>query len=327
MTFSQIQGNARVKAALLSMVREQKVPHALMFHDEDGGQAFSLCVAFLQYLYCANRSAADSCASCPSCNRISKLIHPDVHIIFPTASSTLSEQYMASFRELFASNPFFTSAQLSSQLKLESKKQMIAVDEAKRLLSVLSLGALEGGYRSVIVYLPEMMNAEAANRLLKIIEEPPAKTLFLFIVHKREKVLTTISSRCQHIELEKMRQDDYGFESFPSPELYDNLIDALCSRDHLAALDVAESLSALPSRDLARAFVRYAAFRLRSLFLAGQGLSEGSDAQDVRRAAALPKSFPRKALSCLDMTLSRMELNVNLKIMFTDLVNKLYSLI
>ena len=118
MTFSQIQGNARVKAALLSMVREQKVPHALMFHDEDGGQAFSLCVAFLQYLYCANRSAADSCAVCPSCNRISKLIHPDVHIIFPTASSTVSEQYMTSFRELFASNPLFTSAQLSSQLKL-----------------------------------------------------------------------------------------------------------------------------------------------------------------------------------------------------------------
>ena len=327
MTFSQIQGNARVKAALLSMVREQKVPHALMFHDEDGGQAFSLCVAFLQYLYCANRSAADSCAVCPSCNRISKLIHPDVHIIFPTASSTVSEQYMTSFRELFASNPLFTSAQLSSQLKLEAKKQMIAVDEAKRLLSVLSLGALEGGYRSVIVYLPEMMNAEAANRLLKIIEEPPAKTLFLFIVHKREKVLATISSRCQHIELEKMRPDDFGLESFPSPELYDNLIDALCSRDHLAALDVADSLSSLPSRDQAKAFVRFAAFRLRALFLADQGLAESSDTEDARRTAALPKSFPRKALACLDMTYSRMELNVNLKIMFTDLVNKLYSLI
>lgn len=319
MSYRQIQGNERICEALAGMVDSGKVPHAMLFHDEDGGQAFAICQAFLQYLYCKSRTGKDSCGNCPQCNKTGKMIHPDVHYVFPTASNMLSMQFASEFRNLAMRNPRFTEDELASALGIEGKKQMIAVGESKQLLDELSVSALEGGYRSVVIFLPELMNAEAANRLLKIIEEPPQLTVFLLISHHPEKVLRTISSRCQHIAVGRSG-GDAAAASFSDPGLYEDLMDALCASDWLAALDAADALAALPSRDAARSFCRYAAWSLREIFLAQQGLSRTGSA----RAASLPANFPRKALGALDDAARKIELNINLKILFTDLANKLY---
>lgn len=322
MTFSQIQGNAEVVRALAGMVDAGRVPNALLFQDEDGGQAMEICLAFVQYLYCRSRATGDSCGICPQCNKTGKLIHPDVHFIFPTASSMLSVQFSRQFRELVLKNPRFTEDELAVALGIEGKKQMIGVDESKHLLDELSVSPLEGGFRTVVVFLPEFMNAEAANRLLKSIEEPDSRTVFVMITHHPEKVLQTISSRCQRI---MVAGSGCGASvSFQSPELYTDLIDALCKRDFLSALDVSDALAALPSRDMAKSFCKYAAFSLREIFLIQQGLPATSASEISRRAASsLPKSFPRKTLSVLDDAARKIDLNINLKILFTDMVDKL----
>lgn len=234
----------------------------------------------------------------------------------------LSAQFSKQFRELALSNPRFTEDELSAALGIEGKKQMIGVDEAKHLLDELSVSSLEGGFRTVVVFLPEYMNAEAANRLLKSVEEPDSKTVFVMITHHPEKVLQTISSRCQRI---MVAGSGCGAPvSFQSPELYSMLLDALCSRDFFAALDVADSLAGLPSRDIAKSFCKFAAFSIREIFLVQQGLPSDSASEIARRSASsLPKSFPRNALSVFDDAARKIDLNINLKILFTDMVDKL----
>ena len=327
MTFAQVPGNQEVKQALIGMVDVGRVPHAILFHEEDGGGAFPLALAFLQYLYCRHRSGGDSCGQCPSCGKIAKLIHPDVHFVFPTAAGVLSEQYMEPLRRLVAEHPAFTEAELLEALGLEGKIPMIAVAESRRLLEKLSLSALEGGYRAVVIYLPERMNAEAANRLLKMIEEPPQQTQFLLISHQVEKVLTTISSRCQRI---RIRPSGAAAETaFADAGLLDELMTALLGKDLLGALEVSERIAALPSRESAKAFCIFAADRLRQMFLCQQGVQGLGDCPpEVRRwAGRCRKTFPRQALEVLDRAMTLIGRNVNLKILFADMADRLYLLI
>ncbi|MBQ9451614.1 MAG: hypothetical protein IJU34_09930 [Bacteroidales bacterium] len=327
MTFAQVPGNQEVKQALIGMVDVGRVPHAILFHEDDGGGAFPLALAFLQYLYCRHRSGGDSCGQCPSCGKIAKLIHPDVHFVFPTAAGVLSEQYMEPLRRLVAEHPAFTEAELLEALGLEGKIPMIAVAESRRLLEKLSLSALEGGYRAVVIYLPERMNAEAANRLLKMIEEPPQQTQFLLISHQVEKVLTTISSRCQRI---RIRPSGAAAETaFADAGLLDELMTALLGKDLLGALEVSERIAALPSRESAKAFCIFAADRLRQMFLCQQGVQGLGDCPpEVRRwAGRCRKTFPRQALEVLDRAMTLIGRNVNLKILFADMADRLYLLI
>ncbi|MBP5336619.1 MAG: hypothetical protein J6Y63_03815 [Bacteroidales bacterium] len=324
MTFAQLQGNEDVKQALIGMVDADRVPHAILFHEDDGGGAFPLALAFLQYLFCKDRHDGDSCGSCPSCGKIAKLIHPDVHFLFPTAAGVLSEQYMEPFRKLVAERPAFREAELADALGIEGKNSVIAVAESRRLLDKLSLSALEGGYRAVVIYLPERMNAEAANRLLKMIEEPPALTQFLLIAHQPERVLTTISSRCQRIRVRPV-----SFVSgpvFADADLLDELMAALLGKDLLGALEVSERIAALPSREQAKTFCTFAADRFRQVFLAQQGIEGAGEISPQARdwAARCRKTFPRQALEVLNRTQTLIGRNVNLKILFTDMADRLY---
>lgn len=327
MTFSQVQGNEETKTALAGMADSGRVPHAILFHEDDGGGAFPLCLAFLQYLYCRSHSGEDSCGECPSCGKIAKLIHPDVHFIFPTASKALSDQYIEQFRRLVVSNPLFKESDFNAALGIDGKISMIAVSEAKHLLDELSLSALEGGYRSVVIYLPEMLNEDAANKLLKIIEEPPQKTQFLLIAHRPEKVLATIASRCLRIRVRPSVTAEPA--TFQDPKLWTDLMDALISRDFLSAIEAGERISALPSRESAKAFCKFASEDLRRIFLVKQGLADKSQtsAEVVRWSAACRNTFPRKALEALDRARLLIGRNVNLKILFTDMVDRLYILI
>ena len=151
MRFAELKGNDGLRRVLPEMVDSGRIPHAMLFSEDDGGGAFALCLAFLQYLYCQDRRNGDSCGECPSCNKISKLIHSDLHILFPTSATKPSWTLAAEFRELAAANPYFREAELNAALKLDGKNTSITVADSRHLLDALSLTALEGGYRSVII--------------------------------------------------------------------------------------------------------------------------------------------------------------------------------
>lgn len=315
MTFSDIRGNADVCQALCTMVESGKIPHAIMLHEEDGGGAFPIALAFLDRVYDGNP-------------RISKLIHPDLHFVFPTAAGAISLQYVEKFRPLVLENPEFTEAQLNEALGIEGKNSLIAVSEAKHLLDALSLSALEGGYRSVIVYLPEKMNQEAANRLLKMVEEPPEMTLFLLITHAPEKVLQTIASRCQRIRVVPQSTQSAPQLGEAEANLFTDLMNALAARDLLEAIEVGEGIAALGSRENVKAFCKFATGQLRQIFLLQQGMSSLADAsEDVQRwAGKCRKSFPRQAMEAFSRALQLVDRNVNAKIIFTELPGSLYTI-
>lgn len=326
MTFSQVKGYEHICAALKGMVDSSRIPHAIMLHQEDGGAAMEVALAFLQYLYCKNRGE-DSCGTCPSCNKIAKLIHPDVHFVFPVNTANCLE-YIKEWRELVLSNPRFTENELSEALQIEGKSALIKVEQAKNLIEVLSLSALEKGYRSVLIYLPEKLNISAANSLLKLIEEPPALTQFILITHNPEQVLPTIASRCQTIRL--VPQGGRNTTNIELDNLFRALMQALLAKDLYACLEVADELANLSSKEKAKNFCKLGAESLRNIFLLQQGVAtlvnvEENKLQEYQSWAKLSKkTFPRKALDAFSLCQQRIGRNVNVRILFTELVNTLY---
>ena len=322
-----VYGNTEVVAALHQMVASGHVPHALLLHEDDGGGAFPLCINFLEELYGGSP-------------RVQKLIHPDIHFVFPVAGSDkpVSMQFLGKFRELALENPYFFENELYTAIGIEGKQGNISVNEARSILDRLSLSAVEGGYRTVLVYLPEKMNAQAANALLKMVEEPPAKTLFVLITHAPEKVLITISSRCLHMRVQPLspeaEREVHARENASNQaltDLFHDLLEAIVSRDRLKALETGEAVAELKVREQQKTFCRLASEDLRRLFFlqkmpALARVPEGEEDFYKRMAGALKPTFPRRGMAALDRALLLIERNVNQKILFTDLVNQLYSL-
>ena len=344
MRFEDIIGNGDTLAALRGMVDADHVPHAIMFHENDGGGAFPLAMAFLQYLYCHNRVGGDSCASCPSCNKITKLIHPDVHFVFPVSTgskvskSPSSLSYLQWFRDLACSNPYFTESGLNEALGIEGKSSLIPVEEAKTILETLSVSALEGGYKSVVVYLPEKMHENTANRLLKSIEEPPELTQFIFITHAPERVLRTISSRCMNVRVLPPHSEGFADEAPPfgeSPEsvVLEAFLEALASKNAGSALAAMDGLEKLPSRENLKNFCVITSDALRKIFLIQQGMESfsgilASEEDLLRRLARVSrKNFVRLSLPLLDKAGYYVARNVSPKILFTDLACKMFQLL
>ena len=151
----KVYGNTELMTALSQMVESGHIPHAMLLHQDDGGGAFPLVIHFLEQLYGGNP-------------RVDKLIHPDIHFVFPVAGADkpVSLQYLAPFRELVLQTPYFYENELYSAIGIEGKQAGISVNEARSILDRLSLSAVEGGYRAVVLYLPEKMNVQAANASL-----------------------------------------------------------------------------------------------------------------------------------------------------------------
>lgn len=300
---------------LCGMVDSGRVPHALLLHEDDGGGGVPLAMRFLEHLYGGNP-------------RVAKLIHPDIHFIFPLvqAGDSVAEQYAKEWRALIQENPSFSEGDLYDALGFEGKNTVISVKEANALLQVLSRYSLEGGYTSVVIYLPEKMNSVATNKLLKILEEPPQQTIFVMVTHAPERLLPTILSRCQLFRVEAVEEAASVALRYDDGGLLSALMSAVIARDLDAALEVGEQLAGLPSRDSMRAFCRYAAEKMRRVFLVQQGLTvlAGDDPEAAGWASACKKTFPRKALEALDKASGLIGRNVNQKILFTDLVDRFY---
>ena len=318
-----------VAAVLRQMAGSGRIPHAMLLHENDGGGAFPVLLDFLDEVY----------GHSP---RVRKLIHPDIHFVFPVAGpdKPVSDRFIGAWRELLLENPCFYENELYAAIGIDSKQSLISVYEARNILEKLSLSAVEGGYRTVVVYLPEKMNPQAANALLKMVEEPPENTLFLLVTHQPERVLTTIFSRCLFLRIPPFSQEEdravhakEGAETNELSDLFHDLLDALVRKDLLGALEAGDAVAELGSREKQKRFCRVASDMLRNIFLLQQGLPDLADILGDERpfyeemAAKLRKNFARQALASLDRVLLLLERNVNQKILFTDLVNRLYTIL
>ena len=324
----KVYGNEEVVSALHRMVESGHIPHAMLLHQEDGGGAFPIVLNFLEELYGGSP-------------RVKKLIHPDIHFVFPVAGSDkpVSLQYIAPFRELLLENPYFYENELYSAIGIEGKQSNISVNEARSVLERLSLSAVEGGYRTVVIYLPEKMNVQAANALLKMVEEPPQKTLFLLITQAPEKVLVTISSRCLHMRVQPLspeaEADVHAREAAGNTvlsDLFHDLLDAVIGRDLLKALETGDAVADLKVREQQKNFCYLATEDLRRIFLLQKEITplvrlpQGTEDYYSGVARRLRPTFARRAMAALDRALLLTERNVNQKILFTNLVNQLYTI-
>ena len=193
------------------MLHDGRVPHALMFNGPEGSGNLPAAFAFIQFLFCQNKLQNDSCGVCSSCLKVSKLIHPDLHLVFPiplSKSVRTSNDLLPEFREIFIETPYLTIHDWFDSLSSENKQPTIPTDEASDILKKLSYTSYEGGYKIMVIWQPEKMNASAANKLLKILEEPPEQTLFLLVCNHPEQLLATIISRVQQIQFYKLETED-----------------------------------------------------------------------------------------------------------------------
>ncbi|RLD40284.1 MAG: DNA polymerase III subunit delta [Bacteroidetes bacterium] len=223
MLFKEIVGHKELKNRLIRTVLNEKVSHAQLFLGAEGSEKLSLAIAYAQFISCSNKQIytensdllADSCGKCPSCVKYQKLAHPDLHFVFPVAttksitSKPLSANFIKEWREeLIESNYYTTLNEWYKKIGIENKQGRISVDEANQVIKTLGLRAYEGGYKVMIIWMVEKLYHSAAPKLLKILEEPPPKTLFILIAEDTNSILKTILSRTQLVKLAPLRDDD-----------------------------------------------------------------------------------------------------------------------
>jgi len=222
MRFRDIIGQEELKRHLAHGIDTGRVSHAQLFTGTAGRGTLALAAAYVQYLNCTNRHDGDSCGECPNCRQTAALAHPDLHWIFPvnkqgkkSGETVLSDDFLPSFRRLFAEcGGYVTPQAWFDDLDLgKTLKGIITAKEADRIIEKLSLKSFEAEYKSVIVWLPETMNEEAANKLLKILEEPWDKTLFLLVSEQPDRLLKTILSRTQEVTVPRLKPETLAAEA------------------------------------------------------------------------------------------------------------------
>ncbi len=207
MQFSSVVGHNDTIRQLIKLGKDGRVPHAILFGEEPGYGALPVSIAFAQYLSCPNRTETDSCGSCPSCNKFEKLIHPDLHFVFPVSTTKrittkpVSDNFIDSWRKVVRANPYMGEQELNDEMGSENKLGNIGVAEASLIFRKLSMTAFEGGNKYMIIWLAERMNQDASNKLLKLLEEPPKDTYLFLISQSVERILPTILSRCSIVKL------------------------------------------------------------------------------------------------------------------------------
>ncbi|MBO4690898.1 MAG: DNA polymerase III subunit delta' [Paludibacteraceae bacterium] len=207
MLFSEIIGQEAVKQQLRQAAREGRIPHAQLFAGQGGVGKLRLALAYAQYLNCPHRTDDDSCGQCPTCLQYKKLQHPDLHFAFPivkTDAGDTCDAYMEQWRDIVLSKGYFDLDDWYKALGVETKQGIIYEKESGEILRKLSLKSFGEGYKVMIVWQPEKMNTICANKLLKLLEEPPEKTVFLFVSEHPEQLLSTIQSRVQLIRVPRL---------------------------------------------------------------------------------------------------------------------------
>lgn len=214
MKFSEIIGQEEVKQRLLQTITDNRISHAQLFFGKEGTGSLPLALAYAQYIFCTQKTETDSCGSCPSCIKMQKLIHPDLHLFFPVTTTEkiktkpISSFFIAEWRKSFLKNPYLSLAQWLENIGSENKQGNISVEESAEIIKALNLKPYEAEYRILVIWMAERMNIAAANKLLKVLEEPPEKTVFLLVVEDYDKLLPTIVSRTQLVKITSLKEKE-----------------------------------------------------------------------------------------------------------------------
>ena len=211
MFFKDVIGQEEAKQRLIREAKEGKIAHSRLFCGPEGIGKLPLAIAFARYLSCNNPGENDACGVCPSCVKFNKLAHPDLHFVFPVikkkAKDTVSDDFISEWRELLSHTPYFNLNIWLEEMGAENQQAQIYVKESDEIIRKLSLKSSQGGYKIMIIWLPEKMNVECSNKLLKLLEEPPSQTIFLLISEEPDMLLTTIQSRTQRFTLYGIKEE------------------------------------------------------------------------------------------------------------------------
>lgn len=211
MRFCDIIGQETEKRQLRQAVLEGRIPHAQLFAGPAGVGKLALALAYAQYVSCPNRDEHDSCGTCPTCLQFNKLQHPDLHFVFPIIKGDdgdVCDAFADKWRGLLTEQRYFDIDDWYRVLGTETKQGMIYEKESGEIMRKLSLKSFSGGYKIMIIWQPEKMNATCANKILKLLEEPPTKTLFLLVSEHPEQLLSTILSRVQEVRVPRLSEAD-----------------------------------------------------------------------------------------------------------------------
>jgi DNA polymerase-3 subunit delta' len=359
--FQQIIGQTTLKLELIREIESGKIAHAQLLQGPAGHGGLPLALAFSQYLFCTNRQASDSCGQCASCQKVQQLQHPDLHFVYPVVQSIgkTSDLFLADWRAQLQQNPYFDLFQWTERIDNKLRKPIIGTEESKEIIRKLNFKGYEGGYKVMVIWQPEEMNADCANKLLKILEEPPAQTLFLLISEDASKLMITIQSRTQLIRVPKISSEDlstylqqtknqtrtnadavaaFADGSFLAALAYletsDNqdqqrnqfiqLMRVCYKKEVLAMMDWADELATI-GKERQKLFIQYTLHMLRQSILTnymGDTLTKVSSEE----AAFLEKFAPfisgnniREFMTTLDAAYYQIDRNANARILFTQL--------
>ncbi len=209
MLFCDVIGHEAIKRRLVSNACNNRISHAQLFLGHQASGTLPLALAYARYIQCRNRGSEDACGKCPSCLKLNKYEHPDIHFIFPTATNkeykdrekVSSKLFLAHWRKLLIEKPYFDYFDWLEAIEIENKQANINAEDCNDIIRTLGMKSYESPYKILIIYMVEKLNYAAAPKLLKIVEEPPGNTLFLMVSENKERIINTILSRTQILKV------------------------------------------------------------------------------------------------------------------------------
>ncbi|MCR5189804.1 MAG: hypothetical protein K6C07_00110 [Bacteroidales bacterium] len=211
MRFADVLVPDAVKKQLIQTVRSRRISHAQLFYGMEGTHVLALALAYAQYINCPNRTEEDSCGVCPSCLQFGQLAHPDLHFFFPhpVGKDISSYNFYNEWREIFTETKgLFSLNDWYRRIGMENKQGIINKDDIDLLMQQTALKSYESEYKVFIIWMVEKINSQIAPKLLKTLEEPDGKTLFLLITANYDQVLNTIVSRSQLLKINRFSTDE-----------------------------------------------------------------------------------------------------------------------
>jgi DNA polymerase-3 subunit delta' len=371
MQFSEVLGQTKISSLLREGARSKRIAHAQLFDGKEGSGALALARAYAQYLHCKNPSDSDSCGSCDSCKAHDKLQHPDLHWTFPFfkkegSGHSISAPFQILWRESMLETGYLGLEDWLSKIGADRKQLFISVDEAMEINRKLGLKSFYGGYKILIFWLPETMRVDTANKLLKLIEEPTDGTILLFVSQNSDRLLPTILSRLQRVNIPRLtdaeaaegimrftgisseralgwahvtegnisaavRLSTSGDET-PDLELFSAWMRACWARDGVAILKGASDFAS-PGRESQKRFLTYALHMVRQCILGNYGadplvrLTEGETIFLSKFQMYIHEKNVVLLRSLLEAAHSDISGNVNAKVVFFDLSIQVHILL
>ena len=212
MFFKQVIGHQQIKETLIESVKRDQISHAQLFAGNEGYGTLALAIAYAQYIHCTDKQDNDSCGVCPSCRKMEKLSHPDLHFVFPVVKTgskdVISDDYITEFRKYLLETNYPSVAEWSNRMSGDGKSGLIYTAESDSIIHKLSLKPYESVHKIMIIWAPEKMHDTCSNKLLKTLEEPSPNTLIILVAADPNEIITTILSRTQRIKLLPLTVED-----------------------------------------------------------------------------------------------------------------------